>query len=93
VKRLQCERPKILTHSFGVRLDVLDNDLRQLSGFGGRRSAGFPFWKRKVLANGGKPDDYASAKVSESVQLRISRLAFHKCRAAAKYGVSAGISS
>jgi hypothetical protein len=76
-----------------MRLDIGYNDLRQLSGFGGRWSAGLPFWRRKVLANGGKGNDYASAIVSESVQLRISRLAFHKCLAAAKYGVSAGISS
>ena len=54
-----------------MRLDVVYNDLRQLPGFGVRWSAGLPFWRRKLLANGGKPDDYASAKVSESVQLRI----------------------
>ena len=92
MKSLQCEPPKILTHSLGMCPKVGYNDPRQLLGVGGRWSAGLPFWKRKVLADGGKPNDDACAKVSESVQLRVRRLAFRNCLAAVKYGVSAGIS-
>jgi hypothetical protein len=56
VKSLQCEPPKILTHSPGMCLDEVYN---QLLDVGGRWSAGLPFWTRKVLANGGKPNDGA----------------------------------
>ena len=76
-----------------MRLDEVYNDPRQLLDVGGRWSAGLPFWTRKVLANGGKPNDDACTKVSETIQLRVCGLAFHKCLAAVKYGVSAGISS
>jgi hypothetical protein len=51
MKSLQCEPPKILTLSLGMRLDEVYNDPRQLLGGGGRWSAGLPFWTRKVLAN------------------------------------------
>jgi hypothetical protein len=93
VKSLQCEPPKILTHSLGTRLHEVYNDPRQLLGVGGRWSAGLPFWTRKVLANGGKAYDNACAKVSQTVQLRVCRPALQKYLAAAKYRVSAGISS
>ncbi len=67
MKSLQCEPPKILTHSLGMRLDEVYNDPRQLLGVGGRWRAGLPFRKRYVLANGGKANDDACANVSESV--------------------------
>ena len=74
-----------------MRLDEAYNDPHQLLGVGGLWSAGLPFWPRKVLANGGQPNDNACTEVSETIQLRVCRLAFYKSLAASKCGVSAGL--